>query len=167
MTMFATGIIRHVNFLEIVRHPWFMSAFIAGGAAQIFKFAVASFHARRPVWRALTMMGGMPSCHAALVSALAFAVGLTDGFDKPSAMVAVGLGLIVLVDSVTLRREAGKHARLLNRIVSHINGMNEDDRLEARKLEERLGHRHREMLVGVLFGELVAFLVCAVWDFWK
>ena len=165
--LLAVGTIHHVNFLEIVRHPWFMSAFIAGGAGQVLKFLISSVRHRRLCWRELVDAGGMPSCHSALVSALAFAVGITDGFDAPYAMVAVGLGLIVLVDAVTLRREAGEHARLLNRIISHINGINEEDRIEAERLKERLGHTRREMLAGVVFGMVVAYVVCAIWDFWK
>ena len=165
--IFAAGALHHPNFLEIVRHPWFMSAFVAAGAAQAVKFLIASACARRLCWRELLKAGGMPSVHSALVSALAFAVGFTDGFDAPYAMVAVGLGLIVLVDAVTLRREAGEHARLLNRLVRHLNNINDEDRLEAARLEERLGHSMREMLAGVVFGGFVAFVVCAIWDFWK
>jgi len=163
----AAGAIHHINFLEIVRHPWFMSAFLAGGSAQLLKFVIASVRGRSAKWRTLFTTGGMPSGHSSLVSALAFAVGMTDGFDAPYAMIALGFGLIVLVDAVTLRREAGEHARLLNRIVQHLNNINEDDRLEAKRLYEALGHSRREMFVGVVFGALVAFVVCAIWDFWK
>ena len=165
--LFSAGALHHPNFLEIVRHPWFMSAFVAAGSAQVLKFAITSWHRRRLCRKEFFSAGGMPSVHSALVSALAFAVGFTDGFDEPRTMIAVGLGLIVLVDAVTLRREAGEHARLLNRIVKHLNDINDEDRLEAARLEERLGHSRREMLAGVLFGALVAFVVCAVWDFWK
>lgn len=165
--MLATGIIHHVNVLEIVRHPWFMSAFLAAASAQVLKFAYDWWKTGRPDSHALRGAGGMPSVHSALVSALAFAVGLTEGFDAPYAMIAVGLGLIVLVDAATLRREAGEHAKLINRIVSHLNSASEADRIDARRLEERLGHRRREVLVGVVWGILVAFAVCAVWDFWK
>ena len=163
----AAGALHHVNFLEIVRHPWFMSAFVAGGSAQFLKFLISSLRAKRPLWGEFLSAGGVPSVHSALVSALAFAIGFTEGFDAPYAMIAVGLGLIVLVDAVTLRREAGEHARLLNRIVAHLNNVSADDRLEAAKLEERLGHSCREMLAGVAFGAVVAFAVCFVWDFWK
>ena len=165
--LLAAGAIHHLNFLEIVRHPWFMSAFIAGGSAQFLKFLLSSLCVRKPLWRELLTSGGMPSGHSALVSALAFAIGFTEGCDAPYAMIAVGFGLIVLVDAVTLRREAGEHARLLNRIVQHLNNINEEDRLEAAKLEERIGHSRREMLAGVAFGAVVAFVVCAIWDFWK
>ena len=36
-------------------------------------------------------------------------------------MIAVGLGLIVLCDAATLRREAGRHAELLNHMVEKLN----------------------------------------------
>lgn len=164
---FAAGALHHINFLEIVRHPWFMSAFLAGGSAQFLKFLISSFRAKKALWGELLSAGGVPSVHSALVSALAFAIGFTEGFDAPYAMIAVGLGLIVLVDAVTLRREAGEHARLLNRIVAHLNTVNDEDRLEAAKLQERLGHSCREMVAGVVFGAVVAYVVCAIWDFWK
>ena len=166
--MLATGIIHHVNFLEIVRHPWFMSSFLAALSAQLIKMLVVWRNTGKLDFRrVLRSSGGMPSTHSALVSALSLAICMTDGFDAPYAMVAVGLSLIVLIDAATLRREAGEHAKLLNRIVAHLNTANEEDRLEAKRLEELLGHSRREVLAGVLWGCFVAWAVCACWDFWK
>ena len=165
---FSIGIIRDLNVFEIVRHPWFMSAFLAGGFAQLLKLAFSWWRTRRVNLGYLSTAGGMPSAHSALVSSLATAVGLTEGFDAPYAMIAVGFGLIVLCDAATLRRAAGEHARLLNRIVAKMNDKLDDaDRIEAARLSERLGHRRREVLAGVVFGIAVAVGVCAVWDFWK
>ena len=163
----ATGIVNHVNCLEIVRHPWFMSAFLAALAAHIIKLLWARVDKGVWNWRELKASGGMPSAHSSLVSALAFAVGLTEGFDAPYAMIAVGFALIVLIDAATLRRAVGEHARLLNKIIEHINSVSEQERIEARRLEERLGHSRREVLAGVLLGCTVAFTVCSIWDFWK
>ncbi len=160
--MFATGIVNHVNALEIVRHPWFMSAFLAGGLAQLVKLVLAYACTGKLRWREFFSSGGMPSGHASLVSALAFSVGITDGFSTPYAMVAVGFGLIVLVDAVTLRREAGEHAKLINSIIRHLNNVNDQERIDAKHLEERLGHSMREMLSGVLFGGAIAFAVCRI-----
>ena len=36
--IFAAGIVKDANVFEIIRHPWFMSAFIAGAFAQSIKF---------------------------------------------------------------------------------------------------------------------------------
>lgn len=169
MPVLAMGIIRNwrdLNVFEIVRHPWFVSAFLAGGLAQCAKLVYFWTTTGDLNFSRLHGAGGMPSAHSALVTALSVAVGLTDGFDSPEAMIAVGFATITLADAVSLRRAAGEHAVLLNRIVAKINeggGM----KIDAKKLDEQLGHRRREVLVGVLFGLFVAIAVCGVWDFWK
>ena len=42
-----------------------------------------------------------------------------------------------------------------------------EEKFEAERLRERLGHNGREVLVGILFGIAVAVTVCGIWDFWK
>ncbi len=168
MLSFAMGVIkdwRDLNALEIIRHPWFISAFLAGGIAQLIKLAHGWFRTRRIDMKFLGA-GGMPSAHASLVSALSFAVGLTDGFDSPEAMIAVGFGTITIADALSVRRAAGDHARLLNRIVERLN-LTGEEKFEAEWLRERLGHNKREVLVGIFFGMAVAVTVCGIWDFWK
>ena len=169
MIITAIGIIkdwRDLNALEIVRHPWFISAFAAGSLAQLFKMLSNWKKTRRMDFSHLFMSGGMPSAHSALVTALSVAVGLTDGFNSPIAMIAVGFGLLVLFDAATLRRAAGEHARLLNKIVERLNASDEV-KIEAAHLQEMLGHRRREVLAGVVLGIATAIFVCSVWDFWK
>lgn len=163
----AVGIIRdwhNLNAFEIIRHPWFISAFLAGGLAQLVKLLTVWIRTRRCVLRELMSSGGMPSAHSALVTALAVAVGLTEGFDAPDAMIAVGLGTITMADAISIRRAAGEHAKLLNRIVAKLDG---SDRSEAERLQERLGHTRAEVIGGIVFGICIALAVCGVWDFWK
>ncbi len=162
--MFGLGLIRDVNPFEIIRHPWFISAFFAGGLAQLIKFTVAAIRLRRFDFSLLSSAGGMPSSHSALVTALAVSVGLTEGFDSHEAMIAVGFGTIVLADAATLRRAVGEQAKLLNRIVDKLGG---SDKFGIKRLRERLGHTRREVVGGVLFGMAVAYVVCRFWDFWK
>ena len=162
--MFGLGLIRDINPFEIIRHPWFISAFFAGGLAQLIKFTVAAMRLRRFDFSLLWSAGGMPSAHAALVTALAVSVGLTEGFDSHEAMIAVGFGTIVLADAATLRRAAGDQAALLNRIVDRLGG---PEKFGVKRLRERLGHTRREVVGGVLFGMAVAYVVCRFWDFWK
>lgn len=165
-TLLSVGIIHHCNPLEIVRHPWFVSAFLAGGVAQSIKLGIHWLRTRKLDFRYLRSPGGMPSAHSALVSALSTAVGLTDGFDSSIAMIAVGFGLIVLCDAATLRRQAGDHARILNKIIAKLSA-SEELKVEASHLHEMLGHKRREVFAGVGLGIATALFVCGVWDFWK
>ena len=169
MLSFAMGVIkdwRDLNALEIIRHPWFISAFFAGGLAQLIKLAQGWYRTRKLDRKFYAAAGGMPSAHTALVTALSVAVGLTDGFDSPEAMIAVGFGTITLADALSIRRAAGEHARLLNRIVERLN-LTGEERFEAQRLRERLGHTRIEVVAGVFFGIAVALVVCGFWDFWK
>ncbi len=161
------GVIRNwhdLNAFEIVRHPWFVSAFLAGGLAQLAKLVRVYLRTGRVDFSELSASGGMPSAHSSLVSALAAAVGLTDGFDSPEAMIALGFATITIADAVSIRRAAGEQAEILNRVVERLR---KTEPFEAKKLEESLGHRRREALAGAVFGILVAIAVCGVWDFWK
>ena len=164
----AAGVLHHPNMLEVVRHPWFISSVSGFLGAQVLKLIIAWWRHRTWNFRELYASGGMPSSHSAFVAALACAVGFTDGFDAPYAMIAVGFGLLVVCDAATVRRQAGEHAKLLNIVIGKLNDrLDADERIEVAKLKERLGHKRREVLAGTLFGILVAFFVCGVWDFWK
>ena len=121
----AAGIIKgwsHLNALEIIRHPWFVSAFLAGGLAQTVKVLTGWVRTRRLNLRGLVEPGGMSSAHSALVTALAVAVGLTEGFDAPDAMIAVGLGTITMADAVSIRRAAPEPHRRPPRRLRTLRG---------------------------------------------
>jgi len=100
--------------------------------------------------------GGMPSSHAASVSALSTCIGLVEGFDSVLFNVAVFFSLIVMYDAAGLRRAAGRQATLLNRILhEHIQlpGPPHD------RLRELLGHTPLEVLVGAIIGVLFSMAI--------
>ena len=93
--------------------------------------------------------GGMPSSHAASVSSLTTMVGLRDGFASSLFAVTLFFSLIVMYDAAGLRRAAGRHAAVLNRLIDH-NFKNPEE--SAQKLMELLGHTPFEVLIGALLG---------------
>lgn len=91
--------------------------------------------------------GGMPSGHSAGVSALVVAVAYLEGISSTAFMISAAFALVVMYDAINLRNEAGLHAKAINRLNKN------------KALEESLGHNHWEVLVGALFGALVAFFL--------
>jgi len=89
--------------------------------------------------------GGMPSGHSAFVSALVVVVANHEGVGSTAFMISAVLALVVMYDAVNLRNQAGLHAKILNTLVKKAN------------LEESLGHTLPEVVVGAIFGSLVAF----------
>ena len=100
-------------------------------------------------FRRFVETGGMPSSHAAAVSCLSTLVGLREGFGSSLFGVTLFFSLIVMYDAAGLRRAAGRHAMVLNRLIDH-NFKNPEE--SAQKLMELLGHTPFEVLIGALLG---------------
>ena len=126
------------------------------GYKGIAEFAIS----RRWNLRRFVETGGMPSSHAAAVSSLTTIVGLRDGFDSSLFGVTLFFSLIVMYDAAGLRRAAGRHAVVLNRLIEdHFKHPEEG----AQKLMELLGHTPFEVLVGALLG--IGSAMLWVWVF--
>jgi uncharacterized protein len=119
--------------------------FIAIISAEALK-AVIDFIRKRGRVRFINP-GGMPSGHSSFVSALVVVVAYREGTDSSMFMVSAVIALIVMYDAITLRHEAGLHAKAINKLKPSF------------ELEESLGHTLAEVTVGAIFGSLVAFFL--------
>lgn len=58
----------------------------------------------------------MPSSHTATVTSLAVSCGIVEGFNSTEFAIALILAIVVIADALSVRAEAGKHAKILNRL---------------------------------------------------
>jgi acid phosphatase family membrane protein YuiD len=79
--------------------------------------------------------------------------GYFDGVDSVGFAISVILIVLVLWDAGVLRQIIGKHAGEINRL-SHLLPQEEGAAREF--LQERIGHRFPEILVGVVVGLFVS-----------
>ena len=93
-------------------------------------------------------MGGMPSTHSALVSSISTVIYLDYGL-SPLFAVTLIFSLITIYDSMGIRYESGKQAEVIN----EISGSN---------LEEKIGHKPIETLMGVILGILYTLIVSII-----
>jgi len=112
---------------------------------------------KRKKWDAIETMiwrtGGMPSSHSAVVCALATSAGLNESVDSNFFVLCLVFAMVVLRDSVGVRRAAGLQARALNmlgRQSAKLTG------LDFHSVKEIQGHTPLEVLVGSLLGILIA-----------
>lgn len=150
------------NILNLLCGPWFWSAFLGWIVAQLIKMAISFCKTRNLDLQYLVSTGGMPSAHSSLVCALLTSVGLTEGFDAPITMVAVGFASITMFDAAVVRRAAGKQAKILNQLLKE-RAMGRE--LRKTKLKELLGHTRREVFAGMVTGIAVAVCVIYFWPF--
>jgi acid phosphatase family membrane protein YuiD len=127
----------------------FWLALIVGFLAQGYKGLRDFLLTRRLNLQRFVQTGGMPSSHAASVSALSTMVGLNEGFRSTMFGATLFFSLIVMYDAAGLRRAAGRQAAVLNRLIDQHFQHTE---VQTQRLMELLGHTPLEVLVGALIG---------------
>lgn len=128
-----------------------LSAFFA----QLIKFILFTFQARKINFKIFTTTGGMPSAHSAGVMGLSTMVGILQGYDSYLFAACIGFSLIIMYDAAGLRRAAGKTAACLNRMMDDF--YHNDLQNVGGKLKELLGHTPLEVFVGAVFGVIFAY----------
>ena len=138
-------------------NPIFETAAAAWLLAQVLKVISELILRRRLDFSRLVGAGGMPSSHAAFVSALGTSVGQVRGWDSAEFAISLVFALIIMYDAAGVRRAAGRQAHILNQIVADLQrgGKLAD---EGVKLKELLGHTPVEVLAGAALGTIFSFL---------
>jgi acid phosphatase family membrane protein YuiD len=128
-------------------YQYLLTPFIAWLIAGSLKFLINSLIAKRAATH-LIGYGGLPSNHSAIVCSMVTLIGLREGIEHPAFGVAVTLAFIVMLDASSLRRQIGKQAVILNRLVNIQTP-------DSSPLRERVGHSLIEIMAGVVVGVLV------------
>ena len=124
--------------------------------AQCIKISLGVVRLRRFDFRWLFGTGGMPSTHAAGVTALSLTVGHRAGFDSPLFAIAVAFTVITLFDAQGVRRWSGRQAQILNKM---MEDMYFKRRIREQRLKELLGHTPVEVLAGMGVGLATALML--------
>jgi acid phosphatase family membrane protein YuiD len=146
--------------MAILHNYVLISGLIAWGIAQVIKMPVEYLQTRHWNWALLVQPGGMPSSHSALIVGITHAIGLSGGFGTPLFALAFAVSMIVIYDATGIRRQAGKHAELINAMIDDLAAGNP---LKQEQLREVLGHTPLEALGGILLGLIVAQITWMVW----
>lgn len=143
---------------DLIQNPVFLAAggswLVAQVSKILYELARGGFEPGR-----LAGGGGMPSSHSATVTGLTMGCLLSGTAGSPEFAVSLFLAMVVIYDAMGVRRECGRHAKILNE-------MRERDLKEGREpyfekpLDEKMGHSLPEVIVGILAGIAVSFLMC-------
>ncbi len=93
--------------------------------------------------RGMFHSGGMPSSHSAFVTSLLMVVARRASVDSVSFAIAFVFACIVWYDAMSVRREVGLQAEMLNRLQNWT------------KFTERVGHSFKQVVAGIAFGAIV------------
>ena len=146
-------------FAQFFANKILWAAFSGWVLAQIIKVPLEYALHHNLDWSLLLSSGGMPSSHSALVTGMAVAVGIQEGFNSPLFAIALVVTVIVIYDALGVRRQAGDHARVLNLMIDELLTGHP---LAEKELKEMLGHTPREVIAGVVLGLVTSILVLSV-----
>ncbi len=125
---------------------WIISQFIKT-AITLFSQSVASFGELMEMlfWKT----GGMPSSHSALVASVTTTIGFKTGIGSDLFIFSCCFALVVIRDSVGVRRSSGQQARALNELGAKVASRL---KYQFKPVKEIQGHRPLEVLAGILLG---------------
>lgn len=146
---------------SILNNQVLIAGLTAWSLAQFIKVPLDFVRTRRVNWALLFSAGGMPSSHSALMAATAHSTGLNAGFDSPVFAVAVAIAMIVIYDATGIRRQAGRHAALINAMIRDLASGHP---LKEEQLREVLGHTPLQAFAGTILGVLIAQLFWFIWN---
>jgi len=154
--------VEHIRLL--LKNPIFLSTVFSLCTAQVLKlvFYLLTNKDRKKldavetvIWRT----GGMPSSHSAIVCALVTSAGIYEGIESNFFVLCLVFAMVVLRDSLGIRRTAGLQAKALNNLgkqVAKFTGT------EFRSIKEIHGHTPLEVLVGSCLGIVITFIFCLI-----
>lgn len=140
--------------------------------SQLTKVPVYYFLNKRLDFNLIIATGGMPSSHSAGVTALISAIIIEYGWESPLTAITITFGLLVMFDSMGVRRQSGEHGIIINRLIAEIQSLTRPaahpDKEKIPKASssnhsmhssEFLGHKPLEVILGALYGIFLALFI--------
>ncbi|WPJ90156.1 divergent PAP2 family protein [Facklamia hominis] len=155
-----------------------ISAIAAIFFAQAIKLPIAYFSRKSPSINIVTSTGGMPSSHSAAVASLIASLIFQEGFSSPFVAIATIFGVIVMFDSMGVRRQSGELGVVINQLLMYIanqSKLSPDQILQKALTDQSInkniddyedlvitkykGHKPTEVFAGIITGGFVALIL--------
>ena len=126
---------------------FFIAPLLGYLSSGILKFLINSYKKDRLAFPEIGL-GGFPSTHNTIVGTTYFVICFKTGFDSPVSSVALALCLIVLIDSLDLRKKIESHAQIISETEN-----------KEKKVRTEIGHTPLEVIGGYLLGLALALFL--------
>jgi uncharacterized protein len=137
----------------------FTAVFLSWFMAQFIKLVLNGYREKRFNLKWLFDTGGMPSAHSATVASLATVVGLYYGFNSIIFLAILIFTVITMFDAAGVRRNMGRQASILNRIMDDLQ---HGGHVQEKRLKELLGHTPVEVFAGAFLGITLGYIFCGI-----
>jgi acid phosphatase family membrane protein YuiD len=141
---------------EILYRDIFLVPIAAGLICQLIKLLIYSVLERRFMPGGLLRPDGMPNIHASVFSALSTMIGLKYGYSSLLYSVAATYSVVILHDTMRVKRAKEKQVDVLNRIILSVKWTGA---LESDGTRRVLQYRPLDVLGGVMLGVSLSYIV--------
>lgn len=133
--------------------PYIVAVFAALAISQVLKYTLLLARGRSfdPL-RQLYASGNMPSTHGTSATALLVLIALRDGVESGLFGLALLFTIIVMYDTIMLRRSVGDQGRAVQELIKATGK-------SVRLPHAAKGHTPLELLAGVILGSLIGIVV--------
>ena len=137
----------------------YTAVFLSWFLAQMAKIIRGGMLEKRFNLRWLFITGGMPSAHSATVACLATVSGLYYGYRSLPFLIVLIFTIITMFDAAGVRRNVGRQARILNKMLDELY---EKGEVPEERVKELLGHTPVEVFAGAFLGITIGYLLCGI-----
>jgi acid phosphatase family membrane protein YuiD len=142
------------QFFLLLHNTVFLAAVSSWIISQFLKTIITLFSSKSTTFRELLSLliwktGGMPSSHSALVASVSTTIGFKSGISSDLFVFSCCFALVVIRDSVGVRRSSGQQAKALNELGAKVSSRL---KYQFKPVKEIQGHRPMEVLAGILLG---------------
>jgi len=146
--------------VSVIQNKIFQATAVSWCIAQFLKmFIYILTHKHKKLLKAIEKgiwsTGGMPSSHSSVVCSLTASVGLFDSVNSNLFIFSLFFAMVVIRDSLGVRRAAGIQAKALNNLGKLTA---EKTGIEFNTIKEIEGHKPIEVVAGGILG--IAIAVC-------
>ena len=147
--------------VELTMNKAIIAFVIAWFIAQVLKTFIHLLITKKFALERMIGSGGMPSSHSASVCALATYVAMANGANSVEFAIAISFAMVIMHDATGVRREAGNHAKILNKMIESFKHIAEegDEATVEEKLKEFVGHTPLQVFAGAILGIVVGVIV--------
>ena len=141
---------------NLIYRDIFLLPLMAGMICQIIKLVIYSVVERKIMPGGLFKPDGMPNVHASVFAALSTVIAIKYGFSSLLFAVTATYSVVILHDTMRVKREKEKQVDILNRILASLEGSGEFDAGDIRTV---LQYRPLDVLGGACLGVAVPYFL--------
>jgi len=134
----------------------FLIPILVGFIVQNLKVLIYSLVNMRLDYGRILDANGMPNLHSAVFSSLSMSIGIKYGFSTLLFSVVTVYSIIIMHDTIRLKREKEKQTNIINIIIANVN---EFKNIREGKIKKVLQIRIFDIAIGALLGVLITYLL--------